>query len=125
MQAIANSPVHLPELFGLLQSQSSPAGDDAVHVRGTAALVVAVCLLELPVAKHGASADRGLDPARLMKLLAERIGVDGFTRAAEDLQQSLVALEGVAPQGAISSWVSCVGRRARPHEHSCASLGQS
>ncbi|CAE8625840.1 unnamed protein product, partial [Polarella glacialis] len=91
-KAIAGSPAQLPELVALLEPQSG-AIPAAVQVRGLAALVLGLCLLALPGEDSPAGSGGALVGAtRLMSIIASRIGVDAFTRAADDFQRCLAEL---------------------------------
>ncbi|CAE8626094.1 unnamed protein product, partial [Polarella glacialis] len=91
-KAIAGSPAQLPELVALLEPQSG-AIPGAVQVRGLAALVLGLCLLALPGEDSPAgSGGAPVGATRLMSIIASRIGVDAFTRAADDFQRCLAEL---------------------------------
>ncbi|CAE7737528.1 unnamed protein product, partial [Symbiodinium necroappetens] len=77
-EVLARSPAQLPELVALLEPSTSPSDSQGVHVRGLTALVLGTCLLQLP-----SQEDALVSQGRLMEILAARVGVDAFTRAAE------------------------------------------
>ena len=77
-EVLARSPA-LPELVALLEPSTPSPASSGAHVRGLTALVLGTCLLELPH-KEDALVSQG----RLMEILSGRVGVDAFTRAAEE-----------------------------------------
>ncbi|CAE7655270.1 imp4 [Symbiodinium sp. CCMP2456] len=81
-EVLARSPAQLPELVALLEPSTSPS--HGAHVRGLTALVLGTCLLQLP-----SQEDALVSQGRLMEILAARVGVDAFTRAAEEFLRCL------------------------------------
>ncbi|CAE7360052.1 unnamed protein product [Symbiodinium sp. CCMP2592] len=82
-EVLARSPA-LPELVALLEPSTPSPAPSGAHVRGLTALVLGTCLLEIP-----AQEDALVSQGRLMEILASRVGVDAFTRAAEEFLRCL------------------------------------